>query len=163
MQSLWSSETKLKAREPLKGDMSIDTAVIGGGMAGLLIAYFLKQNGIECAVFEARRTASGQTKNTTAKITCQHGLKYHSLIKDFGITKAKQYAQANLKAIDEYERIIREENIDCSFERVPSYLYTQNHSELLLEEAKAARMAGISEMLTDKTALPFKTELALKF
>lgn len=70
MQSLWSSETKLKAREPLKRDMSIDTAVIGGGMAGLLIAYFLKQNGIECAVFEARRIASGQTKNTTAKITC---------------------------------------------------------------------------------------------
>lgn len=44
-----------------------------------------------------------------------------------------------------------------------TYLYTQSHSELLLEEAKAARMAGISEMLTDKTALPFKTELALKF
>lgn len=163
MQSLWSSETKLKAREPLKGDMSIDTAVIGGGMAGLLIAYFLNQNGIKCAVFEARKIASGQTKNTTAKITCQHGLKYHSLIKDFGITKAKQYAQANLKAIDEFERIIKTENISCGFERLPSYLYTQNNSELLLEEAKAARLAGIPELLTDKTSLPFRTKLALKF
>lgn len=163
MQSLWSGETKLKARQSLNGDMSIDTAVIGGGMAGLLIAYYLQQKGIECAVFEARRIAGGQTKNTTAKITCQHGLKYHSLIRNFGITKAKQYARANLKAIDEYERIIRDNNIRCDFKRLPSYLYTTDNADLLVDEAKAARMAGIDEQLTDKTELPFKVSGALRF
>lgn len=163
MKSLWSSETKLKSREPLRGDMHIHTAVIGGGMAGLLIAYYLQDKGIECAVFEAKRIAGGQTKNTTAKITCQHGLKYHDLIRNFGIEKTKQYAQANLKAIDEYELIIQKLGIDCDFNRVPSYLYTNSNNDLLVEESKSARIAGISEMLTDKTELPFRVGCALRF
>lgn len=163
MQSIWTNEVRLKNGKQLNGDLSVNTAVIGGGITGLLIAYMLEEKGVKCAVFEANKIAGGQTKNTTAKITSQHGLKYHSLIKHFGISKAKEYANANQKAIDEFERIISDNNIKCDFKRLPSYLYTQQNSDLLKEEAKAARMAGISETLTTNTELPFKIAMALKF
>ena len=74
MQSLWSQKTPLSSREELKGDISAKNVVIGAGMAGILIAYFLKKRGQEVIVLEAGELASGQTKNTTAKITSQHGL-----------------------------------------------------------------------------------------
>ena len=40
-------------------------------MAGILTAYFLKQHGVEPVVLEAKTVGSGQTRNTTAKITSQ--------------------------------------------------------------------------------------------
>ena len=81
MQSIWSSTENFLPREPLKGDLTTDAAVIGGGMAGILTAYFLKQHGVEPVVLEAKTVGSGQTRNTTAKITSQHGLIYHKLLK----------------------------------------------------------------------------------
>ena len=52
MQSIWSSTENFLPREPLKGDLTTDAAVIGGGMAGILTAYFLKQHGVEPVVLE---------------------------------------------------------------------------------------------------------------
>ena len=41
MQSLWSKTTELSNRKKLKGDIQVQNVVIGAGMAGILIAYFL--------------------------------------------------------------------------------------------------------------------------
>ena len=62
MQSIWSSTENFLPREPLKGDLTTDAAVIGGGMAGILTAYFLKQHGVEPVVLEAKTVGSGQTR-----------------------------------------------------------------------------------------------------
>lgn len=53
-------------------------------------------------VVEAKHIASGQTQNTTAKITSQHGLFYDKLIQNIGIRNAKAYAEANEMAIHAY-------------------------------------------------------------
>lgn len=52
-------------------------------MAGILIGYMLKQNGIDVILIDAAEMASGNTKNTTAKITSQHDLIYDKLISEF--------------------------------------------------------------------------------
>ena len=80
MESLWSKTTDMPAYPPLRGELRADVAVIGGGMAGILIAYFLAKAGLHPVVLEAERIGSGQTKNTTAKITSQHGLLYARLV-----------------------------------------------------------------------------------
>ena len=102
-----------------------EVIVIGAGMAGLLTAYFLKEEGKDVLVLEAKEVASGQTGRTTAKITSQHGLKYSKLLKDIGEKKARMYARANEAAIEAYARLVQTKNIDCRFERVTSYLYSK--------------------------------------
>ena len=74
MESIWHKTIQLPQFPQLDGDVSTDVLVIGGGMAGLLCAYQLKRAGVDCIVAERTRIASGVTANTTAKVTCQHGL-----------------------------------------------------------------------------------------
>ena len=118
-------------------------------MAGILIAYFLQKKGLEVIVLEADHIAGGQTKNTTAKITSQHGLFYHDMIKKAGFQQAKGYAEANEAAIQTYEEIIREEGISCQFERLPSFLYSLEGEgkDRLRKEAEAAKKLGIDAAL----------------
>ena len=77
--------------------------------------------------------ASGNTKNTTAKITSQHDLIYDKLISEFGEKKARQYAKANELAIKKYKEIIKEiikeRKIECEFEEKSAYVYSLNEVE----------------------------------
>ena len=93
--SVWSQSAEMTRRAPLDRALEADAAVIGAGMAGVLIADRLRERGLRTVVLEAGRLGCGQTKNTTAKITSQHGMIYDALIKSLGEKRARQYAEAN--------------------------------------------------------------------
>lgn len=111
MKSIWSKTCNIEGRPSLNNDIEAGVAVIGGGMAGILAAYELEQAGVHTVLLEADRIGGGQTKNTTAKITSQHGMFCHTFIKNKGIETAKLYVQANQNAIEENRRIIEKEQI----------------------------------------------------
>ena len=171
MESLWRMQTgaieptKDKEETRTREDEKLDVIVLGAGMAGILIAYYLKEQGKKVLVLEADRIGGGQTENTTAKITSQHGLCYHSFMKTMGVKKARLYAKANEMAIKEYEKLIKEKKINCHFERGPAYLYSteQEAVPLLRAEAKAATKLGIDAFFTTDTELPFAITGAVCF
>ena len=163
MPSIWSRTVTMPVFPALREDKKVHTAVIGGGLAGLLTAYLLKRRGIECIVLEAERIGSGQTKNTTAKITSQHGLIYHRLIEDKGYGQAMLYAEINQHAIERYGDIIREESIACDFERRNSYLVGKGGGDALRAEAAAAASLGINAYHVGGVGLPFPTAGAVCF
>lgn len=168
MQSLWRSTTKLPEKKQLTDDTRIQDVVIGGGMAGILIAYFLKKAGRQVIVLEAGKTAGGQTENTTAKITSQHGLIYYNMIQKAGRKRAQGYAKANEAAIKGYEDIIRKEGIDCQFEKLPSFLYSteEQGKEQLKKEAAAAKSLGLNAAFLEgdkMKELPFSVTGAVCF
>ncbi len=168
MESLWRKQCgeitsgQQTTQQALK-ESHRDVIVIGAGMAGLLTAYYLKEQGKNVLVLEAEEIASGQTERTTAKITSQHGLKYHELIKKVGVKKARLYAQANEAAIREYELLIKSKGIACQFEKASAYLYTLQQENLLREEAEAASSLGIDAFFTKETELPFAVAGAVCF
>ncbi|GAA0066916.1 MAG: FAD-dependent oxidoreductase [Clostridium perfringens] len=163
MKSVWSESCKFRKREALNKDIKTDVLVIGAGIAGILTAYMLKQKGREVIVIDASEIASGNTKNTTAKITSQHDLIYSKLITEFGEEKARQYAKANELAIKKYKEIIEDKRIECDFEEKPAYVYSLNEVDVLKEEAKAAKNLGIDAEFVQEANLPFKIKGAVKF
>lgn len=168
MKSLWEKSTAPEKRKALQQNRKADTVVIGAGMAGILIAYFLKKRGKQAIVVEADRIGSGQTGRTTAKITSQHAAIYHKLIHKAGRKRAEAYARANENAIRLYEQIVQEEKIECHFERLPAYLYTvtEDGVKTLKKEEKAAADLGIRVHFTEGskvTELPFSVKGALCF
>ncbi len=84
MESIWQKDAPRVKFKALEGDKSTDVLIIGGGIAGILCAYKLKQADMECTLAEATEICGGITKNTTAKITLAHGLLYDKLIKRYG-------------------------------------------------------------------------------
>lgn len=162
-ESIWSKTVKFPERAPLRGDLAVDAAVIGGGLAGILTAHFLREAGLRAVVLEAARVGSGQTKNTTAKITSQHSLVYHRLTERFGEEKARQYAQANQQAIAEYRHLIGSQRIACEWADCPAYLYSTAEREPLAREFETAKKLGIDASYCSETELPFPVAAALRF
>ena len=135
MNSIWTEGMGLPHFEALEGDVKTDVLIIGGGMAGILCAYFLQERGVPYILVEGRTICSGITKDTTAKITAQHGLIYARLVKSVGVEKAKAYLEANQKAVQKYYELCRD--MDCDFERKTSYVYSLDDRHRLEKEAEA--------------------------
>lgn len=164
MKSIWDEDVSLE-KDRRKVPENTEIAIIGGGMAGILCGWLLQEAGYEVTVLEAAEIGSGQTGKTTAKITSQHGLIYDRLTESMGEEAAGQYGRSSQAAIDEYERIIRKAGIECEFERIPAYLYTNTDegSVKLERERTAAIKAGIPASIVYETDLPFPVKMALKF
>lgn len=162
IQSVWHDSVKEAPRPPAKppeGDIKTDVLIIGGGMAGVLCAYKLKQAGVACVLVEARRIGSGVTGNTTAKITAQHGLIYEKLIKKYGLAAAQRYYEANRLARDEYERLSA--IFPCDFESRTAYTYSLTDPKKLEDEAKAYEKLSIRPVFQERPPLPFGVAGAL--
>lgn len=149
-------------RGALAGNVCVDTAVIGGGMAGILTAFYLQRSGVETIVLEAERVGSGQTGHTTAKVTAQHGAVYDRLLGELGEGRSAAYAEANRRAVEEYGRLVREERIVCGWRECSAYCYSTQNRERMEKEARAERQLGFASSFTLETELPFPIEGAVK-
>ena len=153
MESLWGKNIPQSHFEVLKGNKSTDVLIIGGGISGILCAYKLKNAGVDCTLVEASEICGGITKNTTAKITLQHGLIYDKMIRRFGSDNARLYAEAQKKAFGEYARLC--EKIDCDYETRASYVYSLNDRKKIEKEVTALKRIGVKAEFSDAKELPF--------
>ncbi|MBP3326552.1 MAG: FAD-dependent oxidoreductase [Coprococcus sp.] len=155
MKSIWQNEIALPKFPALKGNQKTDVLIIGGGITGILTAYFLQQRGISYILVEKNRICSGTTGHTTAKITLQHGLIYDKLLHSFGMEKAGLYLQANEQALKQYELICR--NIDCDFEKKDNYVYSVDNRKKLEKEMDALGKLGYPARWCETPDIPICT------
>ena len=161
MESIWEKTAQLPTFEPLRRDIRADALVIGGGLAGLLCAHELTQAGLRCVVAEAGRICGGVTKNTTAKLTTQHGLVFHKLLKRFGAERARACLDANAAALDRIRA--RCQDIPCDFEEKSNYVYSLDNPRLLERELAALDRLGRPAALAKNLPLPFSVAGAVRF
>ncbi|MGN0463973.1 MAG: FAD-dependent oxidoreductase [Acutalibacteraceae bacterium] len=161
MNSIWPETSHAPEFEALKGDAKTDVLIIGGGIAGILCAYMLRQAGVGYMLVESDRICNGITRNTTAKITAQHGLIYDKLIREFGVEAARMYLEANLKAVEKYSELCRE--IDCDFEKKDSFVYSVDKPQKIENEFKALEKIGFAAEFSRDLPLPVSTVGAVKF
>ncbi len=160
MESIWEKTIEKPRFDTLKGNKSTDVLIIGGGIAGLLCAYKLKNAGMDCMLAEAAEICGGITKNTTAKITVQHGAIYDKMIKRFGEDKARLYVEAQIKAGEEYARLCKD--IDCDYETRDSYVYSLNDRKKIEKEVAALNRIGVKAEFSDAKELPFRVAGAVR-
>lgn len=161
MESIWSADTQMPRFSSLSGDIQTDVLIIGGGIAGLLCAHCLSAAGAKCVVAEADTVAGGITKNTTAKITAQHGLIYHQLLRRFGAEVTRLYLDANLQAVDTYRQLLAD--MDCDSSTQDSYVYSRGSRAKLEAEMAALQTLGYPATLAESLPLPFPTVGAVRF
>ena len=153
MESFWEKDVPHVRFEAMKGNVSTDVLIIGGGIAGILCCYKLKHAGVDCMLVEAADICGGITQNTTAKITLGHGLIYDKMIKRFGEDKARLYAEAQSKAIREYASLCQD--IDCDFENRDSYVYSLCNRKKVEKEVETLNRIGVKARFSMARELPF--------
>lgn len=165
LKSYWIDSTEKTNYPSLQEDINVDVAIIGGGIVGITAGYLLKKQGVNFAILEASRIVEGTSGFTTAKVTSQHGLIYDTIKNSSGIDRAKQYADANQSSIDFIEETINLLKIDCDFERLPAYVYTNdyNYVEKIEKEGEVAASLGIQAKVTNTIPINLPIKNALVF
>jgi len=159
--SVWNNNVIMPSFPALEHDLKTDVLIVGGGMAGNLCANMLEQAGVNYALIEADRICSGVTRNTTAKITSQHGLIYEKLLRMHGPEIARKYWEANEAAITAYRKLAQ--SIDCNFTQADNYIYSKDNLQKLEAEKEALDKLGIPAELITETQLPFSVKGAIRF
>ncbi len=160
IKSVWQEDSKIKKFPKLSSNKKTDVLIIGGGIAGILCAYFLDQQGVDYILVEARKIGMGITKNTTAKITFQHALIYHKVVKNYGLEFARQYFEANKMALDIYKRLCK--NIDCDFEGFPAITYSVRDGKKIKKEILALEKLGCTSQFLSEIPIPIRISGAVK-
>ena len=160
MESIWQKDTARVHFDELKSNKSTDVLIVGGGIAGILCAYKLKNAGVDCTLVEACEICGGITQYTTAKLTLGQGLIYDKMIKRFGEKKSKLYIEAQIKAMEEYSELCSK--IDCDYEIKDSYVYSLNNRKKIEKEVEALNRLGVKAELSQAQELPFSVAGAVR-
>jgi glycine/D-amino acid oxidase-like deaminating enzyme/nitrite reductase/ring-hydroxylating ferredoxin subunit len=143
--SLWMATATVPEQPPLRENLHTDVCIVGAGIAGLSTAYMLARAGKSVVVLDDGPIGGGQTQRTTAHLACAIDDRFFEIERIHGADGARLAAQSHAAAIDRIESIVREEQIDCDFERLDGYLFLGpgQDEELLERELRAARRAGL--------------------
>ncbi len=130
----------------LKGDVSVEVAIIGGGYTGLITAYELlcAEPSLKVAVFEAKEIGYGSSGRNGSFGMTVVGL-------GFGVTamlRGKEFlkdAHAYMeRAVDRMSELIQEEGLDCDYSR-PGFLRvatTSGYVKRIRHEVELMRSLG---------------------
>jgi glycine/D-amino acid oxidase-like deaminating enzyme/nitrite reductase/ring-hydroxylating ferredoxin subunit len=163
--SIWENTAHGPLFPVLDRDIVVDVAIVGAGITGVTLALLLKQAGKTVALLESARVASGVTGRSSAHLTSVLDERYQTLIRDFGEEGAHLAARSTREAISQIVRLAVENNVECDFERVPGYLYTEfeRDRDMLAKELDVARRLGLDVQVTNEVPLPFPTVMGLRF
>ncbi len=152
--SAWD-EVKIPHFSPLRKTNKADVAIVGGGLTGTTLAYFLGKSGKKVILLEKNRMGFGATGATTAMLTYNIDTSIEDLIKMYGEESTRQILESHQKAISSIESIIRETGGSCEFLRCSNYVYanSEKENETLVQMAKAAKKLGF-DFLISKNGLP---------
>jgi glycine/D-amino acid oxidase-like deaminating enzyme/nitrite reductase/ring-hydroxylating ferredoxin subunit len=163
--SLWVASERLPSFPAFSGLADVDVVVVGAGITGITAAVLLKAAGKRVALVEAERAAQGVTGYTSAHLTEVPDCRYRTLLSHFGEDGGRTAAQGMRAALQTIERFVRERRIDCGFQRVPGFYYTERAAGVrdVEEEGEAARRLGVDARPTRDVPLPFDVKAALRF
>lgn len=154
------------ALPPLTADIRAEVCVVGAGIAGLSVAYWLARAGRRVVVVESgARAGTGETNRSTAHLASAVDDRFAELERLFGPSGARLVAESHAAAIDAIARQVAEEGIDCDFRRLDGWLFNPPTGGLdLAAECAAASRAGLDARLETRAPLAgFQTGPAIRF
>jgi glycine/D-amino acid oxidase-like deaminating enzyme/nitrite reductase/ring-hydroxylating ferredoxin subunit len=162
---IWTADAVIKKQPQQTASVTVDVCIVGAGISGLTAAHLLKRAGKTVAVIDMGRIACGESGHTTGHLTEVFDLSYRDLISRFGLEGAQLAAQSARRSIERIEENIKLLGIDCDFERVAGYQFTEKRGDVdeLEDEAEAALRAGVPNEILFETPLPFSTTRAIRF
>lgn len=157
----------LEVYPSLKEDFSTDYAIIGGGITGALIGWYLTKAGIETAVFDRRHIGMGSTCASTSLLQYEIDTPLFELSEMVGEKDAARSYKLCIESIDALEEISEKLKLS-DFERKPSFCFASRKSDVpdqIEKECRIRRKHGIDVEIWKKEKIsetfPFSAPAAL--
>ena len=162
--SIWlSSSIKNRKMNKLDKDIFCDVLIVGGGMAGLSVAYNLMNSDKKVVLIERDICGMGATSRNTGKLTWMQDLVYSRLSKNYNNDIAKLYYDSQVDAIKMVKDIITNNKIECHLVKTKSYIfsYTGNDYNVFSDEINFYKKYNIKYKLVDDLPLKYPCKYAL--
>ena len=145
--SFWLGTAAYEPDPPLRGELRVDVAVVGGGFTGLSAALHLREAGTpEVAVLESDVVGFGASGRNAGFAMTLFGLTMSVTKRRFGAARAREAHQYMEKAVDYVGELVEKYGIDCEYER-PGFLRvatTPAYVERIQREIALAESLGLS-------------------
>lgn len=153
----WNQSNGSPAYPALPKSRETEVLIIGAGITGLTTALHLKHAGRQVVVVEAGCIGAGTTGGTSGHLDAHPEQGASKLIKDFGEEVAREVTKARMQAIDQIETWCQNFAIDCDFQRIPAYLYSESEqgAKVLNEEGESLKRLGLIANPVSMVPLPF--------
>ena len=149
---LWPHNTDFPK---LAGDIKVDVAIVGGGIAGISSAFFLGLRGYKVALVESEQIASAATGASSGTLFYGSETDFQESIKRYGIDSAKALFSETKSGIEFMIDLIKKENISCGL-REPGIIFAaKNEAEAayLEKEQETAKQFGINGKILDSNEI----------
>ena len=128
--SLWQKYNNLNELKSVEENLKTDILIIGAGITGISTAYNLIKSDYKIILIDRGKCFNGATAKSTGKITYMQDLKYQEICNVYDYETAKLYYQSQKEAIKILQKNIKENNIDCNFEKNESVTFTTNIKDI---------------------------------
>jgi gamma-glutamylputrescine oxidase len=113
--SYYARDDAWAARGTLRGELTCDVAVLGGGIAGCSAALHLAKQGYKVALLEARRVGYGASGRSGGQTIFGLAVSQQKLEREVGREDARRLFDLSIEALDLTQSLIREYAIDCDY------------------------------------------------
>ncbi|MGH7215075.1 MAG: NAD(P)/FAD-dependent oxidoreductase [Tepidisphaeraceae bacterium] len=130
---------------PLDRDLACDVALVGGGITGALVSYFLCRAGVDCVILDRREIGHGSTAASTGLLQYELDTMLRELVDHVGKDHAVRAYQRCRAALDDFRDVVNDLGDDCGLTPRPSLYLATRRDEVddLRDECELRQSAGI--------------------
>ena len=141
---------------PLRGNLSVDVAIVGAGLSGLGAAYALHDNSAQVVVLEAETVGSGASGRNGGFVLAGPAMEYADAVDRLGADTARDLWDFTVENNRTIARLIEEYEFDCGYLRRGSMSLAASEDEVtvLQRTHQALSTAGIATCLVAAEQLP---------
>lgn len=122
-ESYWQKTVIMPSFPRLEKNITTDVLIIGGGLTGIMCAYYLKDSPYSITLVEQDTLGSKSSGKMTGKVSYIHGSRLGELSENFSELEALKYLKGNLEAYNAMLDNIKLHQISCDFVSEPQYFY----------------------------------------
>ncbi len=142
-QVYWHDTVEMPSGAPLEPPPAkVDVAILGGGLTGLSSALILAKRGLRTAIFDSHDIGWGGSSRNGGMVLTGLKIPMQTAIRRYGREMARRLFQCSQDSITMVERLVRENHIQCGFQRCGHLLVANKPAHYRSLAAEVDFMAG---------------------